>query len=400
MMKKVFLCLAFCMALFSSCTQESISRQLENADSLLQYNPYVADSILSSIDTFLIRTDKNHAYYGLLSAQTRFLLHKKVAPSELDFSISFYKEHHQDKLLHRSYLYRAYINEYNKGSLDSIVQDFLFANHSLAFEDSKLTVLYKKNILLADSFVLLRQFDSAYFYKACADSLYSSMKDKQLVEEKFISKNSAEQIKTDRINLVLLILILLVVLFNLTMILLKRYIKNKKNTRQLLEDFKTMQHDLQTKIVSTNEPLQAKISSLQKLLFKHQRTINELNVQISQSHSDLSSNVRKLSDVSEGIKWLFYVLNNETELDFNKSHILQFIECYRLLDDEFVIQLEQAELTPKEKLFCILHRLDKTPQQIILMLDMTKDSYRQIKSRTLKKLTQYGKLDRFCDKIE
>lgn len=106
-----------------------------------------------------------------------------------------------------------------------------------------------------------------------------------------------------------------------------------------------------------------------------------------------------LDNVEYGIKWLYYVLNDEENIDFSKPQIYQLLECFRVLDRDFVLHLENAKLSPNEKLFCVLHRLAKSPQQIMFILNWSKDSYRQVKSLTLRKLKGYGGLMRFCDSI-
>lgn len=399
-MPKVVTFVIVCVGLFfSSCSQQKIEVQLKKTDSLLQSNPVKADSVLMAIDTNSIGTESRHAYYNLLKCQLNYLFHRHVSISDLDYSIDYYTKHYNKRMLSRCYLYRAYTNERNHGSFEHTLKDFYRAKHNFEQRDNILSSKYSRYCRFSDSFAIQKQYDSAYVYQKYADSIKYRIKEIQLLKDKVIAENKHEEKERTQLNWILALLILAIGSFDLTIILVKRNSAHKKYIQSLLSDFETLKSDLDAKILSSSEPLNNKITSLKKLLFQHQHTINDLNKKISKSSSEISANLKKYTDVSEGVKWLFYVLNEESDLEFNKAQIQQLIECYQLLDQKFVLSLEQASLTPKEKLFCILHRLNKEQQQIILMLDMSKDSYRQLKSRTLKKLRNGGVLSQFCDKI-
>ena len=399
-MPKIVTFIIVCVGLFfSSCSQQKVYLQLKATDSLLQSNPLKADSALMAIDATSIGTESSHAYYNLLKCQLNYLFHRQVSISDLDYSIDYYTSHHNKRMLSRCYLYRAYANERNHGSFEHTLKDFYRAKHNLEQRDNILSSKYSRYCRLSDSFAVQKQYDSAYVYQKYADSIKYRIKEIQFLKAKVIEENKHEEKERTQLNWILAILILAIGSFDLTIIFVKRNKAHKKHIQSLLSDFETLKSDLDAKILSSSEPLNNKISSLNKLLFQHQYTINDLNKKITNSNSEMSANLKKYADVAEGVKWLYYVLNDESDLEFNKAQIQQLIECYQLLDQEFVMSLEQTSLTPKEKLFCILHRLNKEPQQIILMLDMSKDSYRQLKSRTLKKLRNGGVLSQFCDKI-
>lgn len=399
-MPKVVTFVIVCVGLFfSSCSQQKIEVQLKKTDSLLQSNPVKADSVLMAIDTNSIGTESSHAYYNLLKCQLDYLFYRHVSISDLDYSIGYYIKHHNKRMLSRCYLYRAYVNERNHGSFKHTLKDFYRAKHNLEQRDNVLSSQYARYCRVSDSFAVQNQYDSAYVYQKYADSIKYRMKEIQLLKDQVIEENNHEEKERTQLNWILAILILAIGSFDLTIILIKRNRAHKKLIQSLLLDFETLKSDLDAKILSSSEPLKNKITSLKKLLFQHQHTINDLNKKISKSNSEISANLKKYADVAEGVKWLYYVLNDESDLGFNKAQIKQLIDCYQLLDQGFVLSLEQVSLTPKEKLFCILHRLNKEPQQIILTLDMSKDSYRQLKSRTLKKLRNGGVLPQFCDII-
>lgn len=96
-------------------------------------------------------------------------------------------------------------------------------------------------------------------------------------------------------------------------------------------------------------------------------------------------------------------MNGEEDLKLNKQQTEKLLKCYKQVDLDFVYQLEHLSansLTPKEELFCILYRLGKNKYSIMSILGLSKDGYRQLKFRTLKKIKEVPSLKVFCDKIE
>ena len=51
-------------------------------------------------------------------------------------------------------------------------------------------------------------------------------------------------------------------------------------------------------------------------------------------------------------------------------------------------------------MLCILWRIGKDKESVMKILGLSKDGYRQLKFRTLKKLKQETSLKRFCDNLE
>ena len=107
---------------------------------------------------------------------------------------------------------------------------------------------------------------------------------------------------------------------------------------------------------------------------------------------------QEVNDISEGIKFLFYIMNGEEDLKLNKQQTEKLLKCYKQVDLDFVYQLEHLSansLTPKEELFCILYRLGKNKYSIMSILGLSKDGYRQLKFRTLKKIKEVPSLKVF-----
>lgn len=85
-----------------------------------------------------------------------------------------------------------------------------------------------------------------------------------------------------------------------------------------------------------------------------------------------------------------------------KSNRIDFINGFKYLDSTFwnvIEKMENPSLTKQECLLTILWRIEKTPDDVRLLMGLSKDAYKQLKSRTLKKLRMVSSLERFCNKI-
>ena len=95
--------------------------------------------------------------------------------------------------------------------------------------------------------------------------------------------------------------------------------------------------------------------------------------------------------------------NDEEDLKLDKQQIENITKCYRLIDEDFVSLLEHLKgkpITPKEEMLSILWRIGKDKESVMKILGLSKDGYRQLKFRTLKKLKQETSFKRFCDNLE
>lgn len=205
------------------------------------------------------------------------------------------------------------------------------------------------------------------------------------------------------INASLIALIIILVVFNLLIVSNKNNHKKQMIIDSLLGDIDTLNHHITKTISSNKKTLEEKIDSLNKLTNQKQKIIRELNVRIEEQNKEREEHNKNIDKMTHGVQYLYYILNNETDLELNKEEIQNFISCYKLIDASFVEKLEKADegsITPKEELFCILHRLNKNPEEIRLMLNLSKDAYRQLKFRALKRIKEVKGLKSFCDNLQ
>ena len=204
-------------------------------------------------------------------------------------------------------------------------------------------------------------------------------------------------------NILLLAAIAIVLVLNFLIISNKKNNKKQIIINNLQTDIDNINKSITKTITNSKKSLSEKIESLNKLVAQKQNIIKELNMKIEEVTNERNEQNKSIDKMTSGVQNLYYILNNESELELNKQETLNFITCYKLIDSSFVEKLEKADnrkITPKEELFCILHRLDKTPEEIRLMLNLSKDAYRQLKFRAMKRIGNEKGLKGFCDKIQ
>ena len=131
--------------------------------------------------------------------------------------------------------------------------------------------------------------------------------------------------------------------------------------------------------------------------------INRQKEELASKNNRLKEHTKDIAAISDGLKSLYYILNDEEDLKLDKHQIENITKCYRLIDEDFVSLLEHLKgkpITPKEEMLSILWRIGKDKESVMKILGLSKDGYRQLKFRTLKKLKQETSFKRFCDNLE
>lgn len=231
-------------------------------------------------------------------------------------------------------------------------------------------------------------------------AFYYLVTNRDVILQKLIEKGITKE--TLLINTLLCAAIIAMIILNSLI-----YSNNKNRQQQLVifrlrEDIDKINNNITQIVANNKKSLNEKVNSLNKLVATKQRMIKILNVKIEEITRMHEENCRGIDQITNGIPFLYYILNNEKDLELNRLEISNFIACYKVIDKEFIENIENlvvGSFTPKEELFCILIRLGKTSEEIRQILDLSKDAYRQLKSRTLKRLRTSSRLNEFCDKI-
>lgn len=203
-------------------------------------------------------------------------------------------------------------------------------------------------------------------------------------------------------SLVILCLMVILILMKLIVKLIRLALKRKDRIGKLEERNDTLVKKNRKIRQETSKEFKDRLTTLSQLIDEKQKLIQQMERDNRISQEERKGKEQEIADLTEGCKWLFYILNNEEHLTPDKAECHRFICCYQYIDETFTAELNDTSvnsISETEKMFCILHRLDKTPQQICDIMGWSPDSYRQVKSRTVRKLRQRDSLLFFCDKI-
>lgn len=218
----------------------------------------------------------------------------------------------------------------------------------------------------------------------------------------FLNKDYWDK-NTPLINFILINMIVIVLLADIIILYIK---KNRKKNKKIVD----LNYEIKKLFDEINNSKKHNKRQLKEVTHKMSSLINQKTKIIKRQETEIANNSalkkqyqQEANDISEGIKFLFYIMDGEENLKLDKQETEKLLKCYKQVDLDFVNQLEHLSansLTPKEELFCILCRLGKNKYSIISILGLSKDGYRQLKFRTLKKIRKEPSLKVFCDKIE
>lgn len=203
-------------------------------------------------------------------------------------------------------------------------------------------------------------------------------------------------------DLIITILTVIVIFLTMTILLLYKIRRKKAFIRSLTLQLQELDRRAATLRDDNEKNIREKFREFDAITREKQMIIDHLTRQADRKSEENLSIRKSIQDLSEGTRTMYYVLQDETGMPSGKTERMLFIDCFRILDKEFVERIEALHdptLTTTERLFCILVRMDKEKDKIMTILSLSPDSYRQIKSRTLKKLRTAGFSPRFCDKM-
>lgn len=202
-----------------------------------------------------------------------------------------------------------------------------------------------------------------------------------------------------------IVIISLASILSLTCVILLNTIRlrNKDKRLKLLElKISRLDYTMYNIKKEKNKSIEEKCDALKIIIQEKQNALKKIEKENKELSIANSSYKKKTTEISEGLQYMFYILQNEDGLQLGKEERMKFIACYKILDGDFVDKVEHAcdcSLSLQEKTLCILYRINKSSTEIKLILGMSNDAYRQAKSRMLRKLKEEPSLKRFCDKI-
>ena len=297
-------------------------------------------------------------------------------------------------------LAHVYMKTHRQKEACAILHKLLKSNNYFARVDA--------NCMLGDYYMSIGDYENAYLYQVCGDSLQLHLQDnvKEVEIKEIQAKYNAEKLSADNDRKVrnIIIVFLAVLTSALSVIVLVFYnIRRKERLIKILEH-RIADSDQKIKQIQsdTGKTFREKMTEMKILIDDKQALICQLESRMKNVSVENENNKKALNDMSDGLQWLFYVMNNEEHLQMTKNEKLKFINCYRLLDEAFVEKIEQADggaATVMEKILSILYRIGKNQTEICAILSLSNDAYRQLKYRTVKRLKTDPSLLSFCDKI-
>ena len=204
-------------------------------------------------------------------------------------------------------------------------------------------------------------------------------------------------------NLILIISIVIVALLDIIIFTYQMNQKKKLTIRRMKGDMNEIQAEIATTKDNYTQKLTEVSQKLELLIKKDQTVINRQKEELASKNNRIKEHTKDIAAISDGLKSLYYILNNEEDLKLDKQQIENITKCYSLIDEDFVTLLEHLNgkpITPKEEMLCILWRIGKDKESVMKILGLSKDGYRQLKFRTLKKLKQETSFKHFCDNLE
>lgn len=218
-----------------------------------------------------------------------------------------------------------------------------------------------------------------------------------------ISSIMANVTHSNNLNLLLIVCIIVVALLDIIIYAYQMNQKKSLTIRRMKGDMNEIQAEIAITKDNFTQELAEVSRKLESLIKKDQTVINRQKEELASKNNRLKEHTKDIAAISDGLKSLYYILNDEEDLKLDKQQIENITKCYRLIDEDFVSLLEHLKgkpITPKEEMLSILWRIGKDKESVMKILGLSKDGYRQLKFRTLKKLKQETSFKRFCDNLE
>lgn len=264
------------------------------------------------------------------------------------------------------------------------------------------------NDLLKDYYLQQKDYKRAFEALQISDSLvavknyYEHQARIDEIQKKF-DYNALKGEKEKTISRIF-VLSLLVVLVLLLLVLLALVKSRRRQTRIMIleSQLSALKGSMDRLKQSEEKTISEKIDEYRQLVGRMEGIATELRKKYNKSSLENKEINKDYNQLISSLQVFFYVMQNEDGILIEKKNRVDFINGYKYIDSAFwtiIEQMENPSLTKQELLLTVLWRIEKTPEDIRLLMGLSKDAYKQLKSRTLKKLRMVSSLERFCNKI-
>ena len=189
----------------------------------------------------------------------------------------------------------------------------------------------------------------------------------------------------------------------ITLIIAGCIIKKKVDSiREMESEIEDLNLRIEKIRFNTSQTIQQKCDTLNLLVEQKLSIIKKYETINARIKSKFIEKDKTLSSITRGLQYMYYIMQNEPNLQINKSERIDFINCYQILDPGFVQSIQYAcneSMTVQEQLLCILFKMGKSSTQIKSTLSMSDDAYRKAKSRIRTKLRNDSIFKTFCENM-
>lgn len=152
------------------------------------------------------------------------------------------------------------------------------------------------------------------------------------------------------------------------------YIRRIRRTNRIIADLTESVHQLKD---VDNPALSERCDELSHEIDNQLRRLKHREADIA----GYKQQVERLENVSRGLMIYSQILQNENISQIGRKGILQFLESYHLTDNAYSQYLEEFDLNPSARLFCVLYHLGKTDDEVMHILQYSLSNVRVRKSR-------------------
>ena len=251
-------------------------------------------------------------------------------------------------------------------------------------------------------------YEQAYAFRQKSDSIagiiQTKFENEKLTELQMKYDNEVTKSRSKEEKSRLLIIIPVVILLSLLSTILL-YEKLRRKNRQIKFVEKRLRHitaDIEELRKRGDLELKEKTAKLERFISADRRLIESLKGKVKEISAEMSASMQNYESVKHGLQLLYYIMNGEEYRFDDNNDRIDFIACFRVLDNTFVDRIENLEtgkLTLQEEMFCILCRLGKSSEQILAILCPSKDALRKTRGRALSKLCKNSSLAMIADNI-
>lgn len=166
------------------------------------------------------------------------------------------------------------------------------------------------------------------------------------------------------------IIIVLIILLTMTYLSISRIRKAHQTIKNLHESLHQLKDVENSSLSEQCERLNHEITTQLRKLKRRDKDIEEYKAQITE-----------LTDISQGLVYYSMTIQNQNISQIGKQGIRQLLASFKVIDETYNKRLENYDLNPSQRLFCILYHIGKSDEEVMQILQYSLSNIRVRKSR-------------------